>query len=59
MKTNQAATTKPSEPARVQEPQLPGVGTVLDLDALDECVGGRGDAEGVGCYVHSTQSKVH
>ncbi len=27
----------------------------LDFDALDDCVGGKPDVEGVGCYVRSTQ----
>jgi hypothetical protein len=31
----------------------------LELDALDDCVGGRSETDGVGCYVHSTQSTAH
>lgn len=40
-------------PARVT------VAAKLDLDLLDDCVGGRADGEGVGCYVRSTQPTVH
>jgi hypothetical protein len=29
--------------------------TQLDLDALDDCIGGRAETDGVGCYAHSTQ----
>jgi hypothetical protein len=31
------------------------VNMALDLEALDDCVGGRAETEGVGCYVHSDQ----
>jgi len=31
----------------------------LDLDLLDDCVGGQSDTEGVGCYVRSTQPRIH
>jgi hypothetical protein len=31
----------------------------LDLDALDDCVGGRAETEGVGCYLNSTKPRLH
>jgi hypothetical protein len=31
----------------------------LDLDLLDACVGGRSETDGVGCYAHSSQPRVH
>lgn len=31
----------------------------LDLDALDACVGGRADDDGVGCYARSIQPRTH
>jgi hypothetical protein len=31
----------------------------LDFEALDACVGGRADDEGVGCYARSIQSRAH
>lgn len=44
-----------SEAADVVSPPI----AELDLDTLDECVGGRAESEDVSCYAQSTQSRVH
>jgi hypothetical protein len=31
----------------------------LDVDALDACVGGRTQTDGVDCYLHSEQPRDH
>ncbi len=31
----------------------------LDMDSLDSCVGGRSEADGVGCYARTSQPRVH
>ncbi len=31
----------------------------IDLDSLDACVGGRGETEGVGCYMQSGRTGAH
>jgi hypothetical protein len=31
----------------------------LDIEALDSCVGGRAETEGVGCYLRSTPTSAH
>lgn len=47
--------TRPSPPAAVEM----GRETKLDLAALDGCVGGRMETNGVDCYVRSTQTPAH
>ena len=43
-----------SEPTREHAPA-----SRLDLDALDACVGGRAETDGVGCYARTVQQRVH
>jgi hypothetical protein len=31
----------------------------LDADSLDDCVGGRTETNGVGCYLGTAQPRVH
>jgi hypothetical protein len=50
---NREAVAQPAEAAGVVVP------TELDLDALEDCVGGRAEADDVGCYAQSTGSNVH
>jgi hypothetical protein len=51
---------KPKTPIaeRAPDTERSPVGS-LDLDALDACVGGRAETDGVGCYLRSEQPRVH
>jgi hypothetical protein len=60
MKLRDLFSRKPEVNTIAVEPaEIIGSTVKLDLDALDACVGGKADTDGVGCYVHSTRSNVH
>jgi len=48
---------QPSEAAGSEPVETTTTIARLDLDALDACVGGRTETEGVGCYARSTQPR--
>jgi hypothetical protein len=48
--------------AKKPPPAQPSSGTAprrLDVDALDHCVGGRMETDGVACYLRSTPPPQH
>jgi hypothetical protein len=47
--------SKGTNPASSEPAKSAATSVKLDFDALDDCVGGKPDVEGVGCYVRSTQ----
>lgn len=59
MKLKDLFMTKPQRTAQPDERQTIAPNTTLDLDALDDCVGGRAETDGVGCYVNFTQPSAH
>lgn len=51
---------KKHPPEATAQPESVGLTAVrIDLELLDECVGGQSDAESVDCYVRSMQPSVH
>jgi hypothetical protein len=52
--------TKGTAAAASAKPSKSAVASMkIDLDALEDCVGGKPESEGVGCYVQSTQPHAH
>ena len=52
---------KPSRDGAVERSDRTDTGPVseLTMDSLDACVGGREEANGVGCYMRSTPTQAH
>jgi hypothetical protein len=59
MKFKDLFTKKSTETATSEQAPPVASNAHLNLDALDDCVGGRAETEGVGCYALSTQPRLH
>jgi hypothetical protein len=59
MKLKDLFSKKVKEAVPAESVPSPASSANIDLDSLDECVGGQAETEGVGCYLHSTQSRVY
>jgi hypothetical protein len=58
---NRMAKKASERPAAAEpNPEVPSAAhEELHLEALEQCVGGRSDSQGVGCYLQSTPSQAH